>query len=43
MGYLISLLWLEIQDPFGQFKGYCEKSIKKKENNVNELSPGAIA
>ena len=31
MGYLVALLWLEIQDPFGQFKGYCEKSIKKRE------------
>ena len=42
MGYLVALLWLEIQDTFGRLKGYCEKSIKK-ENNVNELSPGAKA
>ena len=42
MGYLVALLWLEIQDTFGRLKGYCEKSIKK-ENNVNKLSPGAKA
>lgn len=28
---------MEIQYPFGRFRGYCEKSIKK-EDHVNELS-----